>query len=310
MPVDIQAAVVSEGGSGTDLVSLRLLAAIADTGSISAASRTTGITQQAASARMRQLEARLGLNLLQRMTRGTSLTADGAVAAQWAAEVVDAADRFEAGASALRGGRSAQIAIAASMTIAEYLLPRWLMALRGADAAREVSVTATNSRRVLELVRDGSHELGFIESPDEVEGLVSATVARDEMVVVVAPQHPWARRSSVTAAELAAVPLVSREQGSGTRLSAEQPLTDRGLVPVPPLVELPTTAAIRTAVAAGAGPAVLSILAVQDDLVSGRLVRVPVADVRFIRELRIVYRTEVARTDRISRLLETIARAR
>ncbi|MFD2793453.1 LysR family transcriptional regulator [Promicromonospora vindobonensis] len=293
-----------------DLPTLRLLSAIAEVGSITAASRTLGITQQAASIRMRRLERQLGVALLVRGPRGSSLTLDGTMAAQWAAETVEAADRFDAGVAALRtAGHARPLAIAASLTVAEYLLPRWLMTLRGRDHTEHaVSVTATNSTHAIELVTDGSHQLGFVETPAEIPSLVSSTVAKDELVVVVAPQHPWARRRGVSAAELARTPLVTREKGSGTRLSAEQILADAGHEIPDPLAELPTTAGVRTAVASGAAPAVLSILAVRDDLTAGRLVRVPVKALRFVRELRAIRPPGAAQLPQLEALLSIAAR--
>jgi molybdate transport repressor ModE-like protein len=293
-----------------DLPALRLLSAIAEVGSITAASRTLGITQQAASTRMRRLERQLGVALLVRGPRGSSLTLDGTMAAQWAAEAVEAADRFDAGVAALRvAGHARPLAIAASLTVAEYLLPRWLMTLRGRDHTEHaVSVTATNSAHAIELVTDRSHQLGFVETPTEIPGLRTTTVAKDELVVVVAPQHPWARRRGVSAAELARTPLVTREKGSGTRLSAERILTEAGYEIPNPLAELPTTAAVRTAVASGAAPAVLSILAVRDDLTAGRLVRVPVKGLRFVRELRAIRSPGAAPLPQLEALLSIAAR--
>ena len=293
-----------------DVVSLALLAAIAETGSISAAGRATGLTQQAASARIRQLEQRLGLPLLRREARGSTLTPAGSVAAEWAAEVVEAAARFSAGVAALRGQHE-PFSVAASLTVAEYLLPGWLLAAqsRGPQQA-VVSVTATNSQHVLELVAAGTHPLGFIESPQSVGALTAVPVARDELIVVVPPAHPWARRVSIPLSQLARTQLVTRERGSGTRLSFEQILEAEGYSPLTPLLELPTTAAVRTAVASGAGPAVLSILAVRDDITIGRLVRVRVRDRRFIRELRAVHSGSDLLSPELQALLDVARRAR
>lgn len=294
----------------TDLVSLRLLSALAATGSISGASRATGISQQAASERLRRLEQRTGIALLRRQARGTSLTHDGVLAAQWSSEVVDAADRFEAGLAALRA-RAEPLAIASSLTVVEYLLPRWLISARhnAGAAARPLSVTATNSTEVIALVSSGSHQLGFIESPQDIGGLVAHTVGRDELVVVTAPGHAWAQRRQVTLRNLAATPLIVREQGSGTRLNAEQAMTDAGHPPVPPLAELPTTAAIRTTVASGAGAAILSILAVRDDLAAGRLVRIRVRELRFVRELRAVHAQAAVLPPELEQLLAIATRS-
>lgn len=304
--VDAQAAIVGD----IDIVSLKVLSAVAETGSIAAAGRAAGLTQQAASARMRQLEVRIGLPLLQRMARGSTLTPAGAVAAEWAAEVVEAAERFSAGVTALRG-RHEPVSVAASLTVAEYLLPGWLLTSRSAvPGLPAISITATNSRQVLELVAAGTHTLGFIESPQDVGALTAVPVARDELVVVVPPAHPWARRASIPLSQLARTPLVTRERGSGTRLSVEQTLEASGHPPAPPLLELPTTSAVRTAVASGAGPAVVSILAVRDDIAAGRLARVRVRDQRFIRELRAVYAGAEPPAPELRALLDVARRSR
>lgn len=274
-------------------MSIRLLDAVSRLGSISGASIAVGISQQAASARMRRLEARIGRPLFLRHAHGTALTPDGSVVAEWAADVVAATERFDAGVASLRG-RAEPTRVAASMTVAEYLLPRWLMAARDArePVAPDVTITATNSASVIDLVASGSHPLGFIESPQDAAGLTAVSVARDELVVVVAPAHPWGARKAVSLARLAATPLITREKGSGTRLNAERLMSEAGHPPTAPLLELPTTASIRTAVASGAGAAILSILAVRDDLDAGRLVTVRVRDTRFIRELRAVFAAE------------------
>ncbi|AYG05361.1 LysR family transcriptional regulator [Gryllotalpicola protaetiae] len=303
-----QSTVVSEA----DLTSLRLLAAVARTGSISAAASELVISQQAASVRMRRLETSVGVPLLTRSSRGSTLTPAGVAAAAWAAEVADAAARFEAGIAALRDHGDEPITVASSLTIAEYLLPRWLMALHETDAAARVAVTATNSERVVALVAAGDARLGFIESPldaGELGDLAQSTIARDELVTVVSPTHPWAHRREISVPALARTPLITRERGSGTRLAAERMLAEAGCVPVAPLAELPTTAAIRTAVVAGGGAAILSILAVRDDLAAGRLVRVRVRGVRFVRELRAVYRDGAERTGTGAALMAAIARS-
>lgn len=299
-----------------DLPALRMLCAVAERGSLSAAGVSLGVTQQAVSARMRRLESGLGLALIERSPAGSTLTAAGEVVAGWAAEVVAAADRLEEGAAALRAdeGTAAGASVAASLTIAEHLLPRWLATLRAGGDDTRIAVTAVNSAAVLDLVAAGTHPLGFIETPGPAPGLRTTRLAWDELVVVVAPAHPWARQASaaaapLTAAELAATPLVTREPGSGTRLATEHALARAGhRRPAPPAIELPTAAAIRTAVASGLAPAVLSILAVRDELASGRLVRVPLSDLRIVRELRAVIRRDAEMPEALRRLMRVARR--
>ena len=277
----------------SDLTGLDLLLSVTRTGSIGRAAAEHGISQPAASARMRLLEAQLGLALIERSPRGSRLTPAGALVAGWAQAVVDAAAALDVGLVALRHERDSRLRIAASMTVAEYLLPVWLTALRAVDPGAVVALSAVNSAEVAQAVLADAADIGFIEGPEIPDGLHAEPVGRDRLTLVVAPAHPWARRrSGVPAAELARTPLVSREAGSGTRRFFEEALrAQAGLERVPPAAELSSTTAIKAAVAAGAGsgPAVLSSLAVAAELSAGTLRVVPVTGVDLTRTLRVVW---------------------
>ena len=278
-----------------ELRALELLVEIARAGSLSAAAESLGITQQAASSRIRNMEALIGVPLLLRTWRGSALTPTGDLVVQWAGRVLEEAARLDAGIAALRSDRRGQLRIAASLTIAEHLLPGWLVAVR-ADQVQaghmptEFTMTATNSERVVALVTAGEVDLGFVEGPDAPVGLHHRLVGHDELVVVVVPDHEWAQRPRrrVSARTLAATPLVVREPGSGTRTVLEHALAD--LPRAAPLLELSSTAAVRAAVAAGAGPAVLGTHAARDDLASGRLVEITVTGLDLTRPLHAVWR--------------------
>jgi DNA-binding transcriptional LysR family regulator len=119
-------------------------------------------------------------------------------------------------------------------------------------------------------------------------GLDATVIAHDRLIVVTAPGHPWARRRApLAAAELAATPLILREEGSGTRQVLDAALG--GLAR--PLIELSSTTAVKASAVSGAGPAVLSELALGEELSAHRLVSIPLADVRLARALRAVWPT-------------------
>lgn len=279
-----------------ELRALELLVVVARTGSLGSAAAELGITQQAASSRLRTMESLVGESLVRRTRRGSELTPTGELVLEWAAPVLEAAEQLDAGVTALRADRRGHLAIAASLTIAEHLLPGWLVAVRAAQQQlgqprTDFTMTATNSERVAALVASGEVDLGFVEGPDVPLGLQHRLVGTDELVVVVGPTHPWAMRSRrrVTAATLAATPLVVREAGSGTRTVLEQALV--GLPTAPPALELSSTAAVRSAVAAGAGPAALGAHTVRDDEATGRLVRITVSGLDLTRRLHAVWRS-------------------
>lgn len=267
---------------------MELLLAVARLGSLGAAARALGITQPAASSRIRSMERQLGVALVDRSPRGSRLTDAGALVTDWARRIVEAAEAFDAGAQALRDRRDSRLRVAASMTIAEYLLPGWLLALRSERPDTAVSLLAGNSAAVAERLLTGEADLGFVEGLTVPTGLDSAVIGHDRLIVVTAPAHPWARRRRpLPAAELAATPLILRERGSGTRQVLDVALG--GLAR--PLIELSSTTAVKASAVSGAGPAVLSELAVREELVQRRLVAIPVDGASLARDLRAVWPT-------------------
>ena len=281
-----------------ELSAFEIFLAIARTGSLAAAGREFGLTQQAVSARLASIEAQTGVALVVRTPRGSQLTPAGVVAAEWADRLLDVARYVDAGLASLRSEKRNRIKVAASLTIAEQLIPRWLVSLQVAAArlgasVPEVIMTATNSDQAAAAVRDGTADLGFIETPHLPTGLRSRVVGHDELVLIVPADHKWARRQrSVSAAELSQTPLVTRESGSGTRDSLTAALRKTlgdSMQQAQPVLELSSAAAVRAAVAAGAGPAVMSRLAVADDLAIGRLRTVPVPELDLGRELRAIW---------------------
>lgn len=272
-----------------DVLSLDLLRSVAETGSIRQAAFLHGVSQPAASTRLRALERALGLELLDRSHGRAQLTAQGSAVVEWSEDVLDTMTRLIIGTHALRLEGATRLRVAASMTVAEYLMPRWLSGLRASDPAISVSLQMGNSHHVAETMMRDQADIGFVEGQRAPRELSSRLVCSDDLVVVVVPSSAWARRGhSLSARELSSTPLVLREAGSGTREVLETAMRARGL-DVTPLVELGSTTAIKAAVASGLGPGVLSRLAVEADVREGRLVVVGVEDISFTRSIRAVW---------------------
>ncbi|ORW30479.1 LysR family transcriptional regulator [Mycobacterium paraense] len=281
-----------------NLSAFEIFLAIARTGSLAAAGREFGLTQQAVSARLASIEAQTGIALVVRTPRGSQLTPAGVVVAEWADRLLDVAQYVDAGLASLRAERRKRVKVVASLTVAEQLMPRWLVSLQVAASrpgatAPEVIMTATNSDQAITAVRHGKADLGFIETPHLPKELRSKVVAHDELVLIVPPDHKWAvRQRPITAAELSRTPLVTREPGSGTRdalTAALRRALGESSQQAHPVLELSSAAAVRAAVAAGAGPAVMSGLAVADDLAIGRLRTVPITQLDLRRQLRAIW---------------------
>jgi molybdate transport repressor ModE-like protein len=278
-----------------DLDALRLLVHVARLGSIGAAARAHGTTQQAASERLRVMETLTGLTLVRRGPRGSQLTDAGSVVVERAIHLLEVAEEIEAAIDGLRADRGRDLSVWASMTVAETLLPRWLVQLRQRQLAEgldptTVSLTASNSARVVAAVRDGAADLGFVEGLAPPTGVRHTAVADDELVLVVAAGTPLARRRSpVTPQQAAALPLLMRERGSGSREVLEAALAEHGLAPADAVAELTTATAVRATVLAGGSAAFLSRRVVARDLDLGHLVAVPTSDLRLRRSFRAVW---------------------
>ncbi|MEM7275997.1 MAG: LysR family transcriptional regulator [Actinomycetota bacterium] len=272
-----------------ELSALDLFVSVVNLGSLSKGAAAHHISQPSASSRILGLEQRLGLTLLDRSPTGSTPTAAGSLVAGWAESVLRSANELQAGVAALKASRSGRLRVAASYTIAEYLLPPWLEQFLRNRPDDSVELVVANSTAVLDLLAEGRAELGFIESPLPTPTMTEQVVAHDRLIAVVGRHHPWAGFGSIPLEALLTTSLVVRERGSGTRETLESALSELGHPPPPAALELGSTSAIRAAVMAGGPPTVLSHRAVAFDLDAGSLVEVPIDGLRIERRLRAVW---------------------
>ncbi len=166
-----------------------------------------------------------------------------------------------------------------------------------------------NTAHVGDLVARGEVDLGFIEGSRPPGRLSSRELLTDELVIVVPAGHPWARRRRpISVNELAKTPLVLREPGSGTREVLTDALRAHGL-DVTVAMELGSTTAIKAAVMIGAGPAVVSTLAVRAEVQAGQLVTVACEGLSLKRAIRAIWAPNRPPSAAASRLLSIAGRA-
>jgi DNA-binding transcriptional LysR family regulator len=265
-----------------------------ETGTIQGAADELALTQSAATKRVQALERRFGQPLLARTATGVRPTELGSLLYPLAREALEALARAE---SVLAAPQAVPLLrIQASRTVGELLLPEWLGRFRATAAAHRVSVEITNTEHVLHAVRDGEAEIGFVEGPaGETRGLRELVLAQDELQVVVAGNHPWARRRALPSRALASEAFLAREPGSGTRAVATEALAAVG-VQLTPAVEVSSAEGLKRALLGG-GFALLSPRAVSAEVNAGTLATVPVSDVDLTRSFRALRRSRPALQD-------------
>lgn len=261
------------------LEQLRIFIAVAERQHVTRAAEALNLTQSAASAAVAALEARHGSKLFNRVGRGIELTEAGHIFLDEARAVLARAEMAELRLAELAGLKRGRLLIQASQTIASYWLPRHLVEYRRSYPGIEIRLSVGNTADAAEAVSTGAAELGFVEGLVERPQLKVTEVARDQLIVVVAPDHPWASRRTLGADDLIKTEWVLREPGSGTRSVFEDALAKMG-VPVADLnvaLELPTNEAVRAAVEAGMGATALSASAAVSSLEAGLLSKAALA---------------------------------
>lgn len=259
-----------------DLTALELLVRIDELGSMSQAADACGIAQPNATRVIARLERQIGQSLVVRSSSGSKLTPTGALVAHWAEPLLVAATTFSTAISSLHDDRAHELHVMASQTVAECYAPGWLAGFRAAYPQTNVKMSVHNSTYIMGRLAAGDDRLGLIESPTVQPGLAAIPIGHDQLVVIVSPDHPWARRRSpIDLARLARTPLVVREVGSGTRDVLDRALAD--LDPVAPVAVVSSNAGVLGSVIAGVAPAVTSEKAAAPALQAGLVVKIAIA---------------------------------
>jgi len=268
---------------------LVVLAVIAREGSFTRAAAVLGISQPSISARMRRLEERLGEPVFERLGRGVRLTATGETlrpAAERALALAQEADQLWTGLGSEERGF---VRLAASTTVAGYVLPAALARFRRQHPDVDVEVQVGNTAHVAQLVVTGELSWGLVEGPVDTVNLVARTFLDDEMILVVPPRHAWARRRSIAPRDLEHADLIGREAGSGTGAIYEAALAAQG-ARLRPRLRLADSRGIVAAVAAGAGVAIVSSLVTRPFIDARRVVRVAIDGVEMRRAFSTIHR--------------------
>ena len=281
-----------------DLRRLEIFVRVAELGSFSRAAEALFLTQPTVSEHVRALEDELGVQLLDRLGRGAAPTPAGQLLLGYARKLLALASEAQQAVDQFQGRVSGELIVGGSSIPGEYVLPALIGAFRNKHPEIAVTLLIGDSRSVQEWVESGRVEIGVVGVRPTGRSLESRQLMADELVVVVAPDHPWAGRESISVADIRHEPLILRERGSGSRDTLERALTavglDFGAFRI--VGEMGSTQAIKQAIRAGFGVSLISRRAVEDECRARLLGSVSVRDLDVSRAFHLVTHRERSRS--------------
>lgn len=266
--------------------------AVAEQLSFRKAAEELYLTQPAVSLQIKALEEDIGVQLFDRTGAHIALTEAGGILLWCSQQAHALLVQAENEIAALSQEFAGQLALGASTTIAQYVLPRLLGMFAREHPRVHPTLISGNTEQIVAAVESRKIALGLIEGPARSRGVKLEPFLRDELALIVPAAHEWAELESVPTSAIATAPLLMREHGSGTRREVELALERCGVKPnsLNIVMELDSTEAIKSAVEAGLGVGLISRWAIAKDLRLGTYFKiVEVTGLRVTRDFSIAY---------------------
>lgn len=273
-----------------DLHQIEIFCTLIKLRSFSRAAEALYLTQPTVSSHIKNLEAELGAQLLDRLGKRVVPTEAGEVLFRHGQKLLSLRDHAREEIEAISGSVGGALKIGGSTIPGAYILPSFIGAFKKEHPSASIQLLIDDTAKVTGAVANGELAIGVVGAAVADRHLETHPFLSDELVIAVPSSHPWSRKRTVLAATLRGEPFILREKGSGTRRIMEEGLEKAGV----PLADLNVVAvmgssdAVRQAVKAGLGISILSIRALQDDIDAGRLAAVRIKGLPIERRFSIV----------------------
>ncbi len=273
-----------------DLSELKIFLAVAQERSFSRAAAKVHRTQPAVSQAVRRLEVDLGEQLFDRSSKNGTLTDAGRVLENYGQRLVRLAEETESAMRELRDLRRGRVLVGANEAAVHTLLPL-IARFRVKHPEIAIDVRRVPARQIAVEVQQGSLDFGALTFHPTEPGLVEVTVGTDELVLLVPPSHPLARRRKVTMEDVSGEPVVAHNDPSPARERVLRLFQERQ-IELKMMIALPSLDGIKRAVEMKQGVALLPRRCAVTEIASGRLVAIPVAGLSRRRVVNLVCRRD------------------
>ena len=252
---------------------LQVFSTVARLLSFTKAAEALHMTQPAVTFQIRQLEDYFNTRLFDRTHNRISLTNAGELVKTYAEQIISLYSEMDNEVRKLTGDVLGPLVLGASTTIGDYVAPKLLGEYQKSYPEVTVRLNIANTVGVIHMVESNEIDIGIVEGPVNNRNLVTNVCWDDELVAVMAPDHPLAGQQTIDVADLIAYPFISREEGSGTREVIAEYLAEQGIEPgqLNVVMEFGGSEAIKSAVAVGLGVSILSVATLEKEIRLGSL---------------------------------------
>ncbi len=271
---------------------LRVFCTVAETKSFSKASEIIRLTQPAVSLQIQALEEIYGTKLFNRSGCIITLTRAGEMLYKYAKDINNLYTAAEKELGEFTGIVKGVVTIGASSTIGNYVLPAVISEFKKKFPKVAMHLVTQNTKTIVDYLNAGSIDIALVEGDVKKQKLIVEKLIPDEMVLIVHPLHPWAKKSSASIFDVAKEPFIIREEGSGTRQMIEKYFMKHGISPQSIRIAfiMGSTESIKSAVEEGLGVSILSKWAAKKEIRYGTLKTVPFKEDKFVRDFSLLYR--------------------
>lgn len=262
---------------------LRIFLEIVRTGSVTKAAETMHLTQPAVSIQLKNLQDQFNMPLTEIVGRKLHVTDYGHELAQSAERIIGEVDAINERMRAFQGHLSGKLRIS-SVSTGKYVMPYFLTDFLAMHNSVELQLDVTNKTQVLAHLEQNSIDLALVSVVPEQFAIERIPLLTNRLYLV-------GRRGldrELAPEDLQGLPMIMREQGSGTRYVTERFLKDRS-VKLERKMELTSNEAVKQAVMAGLGYAVMPLIGIGHELQQGRLCILPVRGLPLVSEWNLIW---------------------
>ncbi len=277
-----------------DLWQLKIFTKVVETMSFSKASEQIYLSQPTVSSHIKELEEHFGCKLLDRLGKTSVPTKAGEILYNFAKQLLSLKDEAESTIHDFLGNIKGSLIIGGSTIPAGYIIPKLIGQFVKRFPGISIELSAGNTTQIINDIEKGRIEIAIVGANINNSNITREKLIDDEMKLVILADHKWAKKKSISWANLLNEPFIAREKGSGTWQSILKSISQAGFDTnnLNIVATFGSTASVIQGILNNVGISILSTIAVQDEIKAGRLKALPVDDLDLNRFFYLIHHSK------------------